>query len=93
MLKWAAERARLAEESLVRRFRKWRAWLSGDAHPTLRQLEDFARLTHIPFGYFFLPEPPTVNLPVADLLMMRDEPVAQAVQRFARELKVRTLVA
>ena len=30
-------------------------------NPTLRQLEDFSRCTHVAFGYFFLPEPPNIG--------------------------------
>jgi Zn-dependent peptidase ImmA (M78 family) len=48
-------------------------WLSGEAQPTLKQLENFARLTHTAFGYFFLPEPPTLTLPVPDFRTLRDE--------------------
>ena len=29
-------------------------WISGDQVPTIRQLEDMSKKTHIPFGYFFL---------------------------------------
>lgn len=72
LLDWAAGRARVDEPTLTRRFPKWPDWLSGEVQPTLRQLETFARLTHIPFGYFFLPEPPTVSLPVPDFRTMRD---------------------
>jgi len=72
LLNWAAGRARIDEPTLARRFPKWPEWLSGEVQPTLRQLETFARLTHIPFGYFFLPEPPAVNLPVPDFRTMRD---------------------
>jgi Zn-dependent peptidase ImmA (M78 family) len=72
LLQWAAERARLEEPVFTRRFPKWREWLSGDIQPTLRQLEDFARFTHVPFGYFFLPEPPAIGLPVPDFRTVRD---------------------
>lgn len=72
LLKWAAKRARLTDDAAVRRFRKWPEWLSGEVHPTLRQLENFARLTHVPFGFFFLPEPPAIVLPVPDFRTMRD---------------------
>jgi len=72
VLDWAAGRARIEAPALERRFPKWSDWLSGEVQPTLRQLETFARLTHIPFGYFFLPEPPAVSLPVPDFRTMRD---------------------
>ena len=73
VLRWAAQRARLHDEDLSARFRKWPLWLSGEAQPTLKQLEDFARLTHTAIGYFFLPEPPTLALPVPDFRTLRDE--------------------
>jgi len=72
VLRWAAERARLTDAELEERFRKWPLWLSGEAMPTLRQLEEFARLTHTSFGYFFLPEPPSLPLPVPDYRTFRD---------------------
>lgn len=73
VLRWAAQRARLHEEYLSARFRKWPLWLTGEAQPTLKQLEDFARLTHTAIGYFFLPEPPQLALPVPDFRTLRDE--------------------
>ena len=77
VLRWAAERAKLPNEHLVARFRKWPQWLSGEAQPTLRQLEDFARLTHTAIGYFFLPEPPEMVLPVPDFRTLRDTALAE----------------
>ena len=76
VLRWAAGRARLDDEALVQRFGKWPQWLSGQAQPTLRQLEDFARLTHTAIGYFFLPEPPALVLPVTDFRTLRDQTLA-----------------
>lgn len=73
VLRWAAERAWLPEAVLSKRFRKWPLWLAGEAQPTLRQLEDFARLTHTPIGYFFLPQPPELRLPVPDFRTLGDE--------------------
>ncbi len=76
VLRWAAERADLHDDDLTARFRKWPLWLSGEAQPTLRQLEKFARLTHTAIGYFFLPEPPVLALPVPDFRTLRDEALA-----------------
>ena len=77
VLRWAAQRARLHEDDLAARFSKWPLWLSGDAQPTLKQLEDFARLTHTAFGYFFLPQPPALALPVPDFRTVRDDALAE----------------
>ena len=77
VLRWAAQRARLNEGALTARFPKWPLWLNGDARPTLKQLEDFARLTHVAFGYFFLPQPPALALPVPDFRTLRDEALAE----------------
>lgn len=77
VLRWAAQRARMHDDDLATRFRKWPLWLSGDAQPTLKQLEDFARLSHTAIGYFFLTEPPTLKLPVPDFRTLRDEALAE----------------
>lgn len=66
LLAWASERSRLPSEQLESKFPKLDAWVSGEVHPTLKQLEGFAKATHTPVGYFFLPEPPTESLPVQD---------------------------
>ncbi len=76
VLRWAAQRARLDDDDLAARFHKWPLWLSGKAQPTLKQLENFARLTHTAIGYFFLPQPPALALPVPDFRTLRDEALA-----------------
>jgi len=77
VLRWAAQRARLTDERLKARFPKWPLWVSGEAQPTLKQLEDFARLTHTAIGYFFLPAPPRLSMPVPDFRTLRDEALAE----------------
>ena len=73
VLRWAAKRERLSDTDLSKRFSRWPLWLVGEVQPTLKQLEDFARLTHTPIGYFFLPDPPVLALPVPDFRTLRDE--------------------
>ncbi len=70
LIKWACQRAGIAPDTLADRFPKLRAWLATEAKPTLRQLEDFARATHTPFGYFFLPAPPDEPVPIPDFRTM-----------------------
>lgn len=77
VLRWAARRARLGDDELAARFPKWPLWLSGEAQPTFNQLENFARLTHTAFGYFFLPQPPPLVLPVPDFRTLRDVALAE----------------
>jgi Zn-dependent peptidase ImmA (M78 family) len=66
LLQWARERADLGLHDLVKRFPRLPDWESGEADPTLKQLESFANTTHTPFGYLFLPQPPVEPLPIPD---------------------------
>lgn len=55
------------------RFPKLRAWETGEAKPTLKQLERFAHATHTPVGFLFLATPPEERLPVPDFRTIADE--------------------
>ena len=72
MVQWARERARLSVDALVERFSKLPDWESGEVQPTFKQLEDFAKATHVPFGFLFLPEPPDEPLPIPDFRTLRN---------------------
>lgn len=71
MLQWARRRSRRPAEDFSK-FSKLDEWVAGDIHPTVRQLEEYAKTTHTPFGFFFLPEPPTEELPVPDFRTFSD---------------------
>jgi Zn-dependent peptidase ImmA (M78 family) len=66
LLSWARERAGLRLATLAPRFPRLEAWERGDEHPTFKQLESFAKATHAPVGYLFLPEPPVEHVPIPD---------------------------
>lgn len=66
LLRWARERSKLNRDDLQRRFPHVEDWERGTAQPTFRQLEAFAKATHAPIGYLFLPEPPVENIPIPD---------------------------
>lgn len=66
LLRWARERARKEPADLLVRFPKLLDWEAGTQQPTLRQLEDFARATYAPIGFFFLPAAPAEPLPIPD---------------------------
>ncbi len=75
LIRWARERSGLKADALTERFPKFAAWETGEAQPTLRQLEDLAKKTLTPLGYFFLPEPPEDKLPIPDLRTVKDKPL------------------
>lgn len=77
MFRWARERAGLDSFALATRFRRSEAWEAGEAQPTVRQLEDYARATHAPVGYFFLPEPPVEVLPIPDFRTVANRAIAR----------------
>ncbi len=57
-LKLAAERI---GGNITVEFPKLADWLSGGRYPTAKQLAEFARAVHIPFGYFFLDKLPELK--------------------------------
>jgi Zn-dependent peptidase ImmA (M78 family) len=66
LLRWARERAGLSVETLIGRFPKLPNWERGEARPTLRQLEDYAKATRTPVGFLFLQAPPVEEMPIPD---------------------------
>ncbi len=66
LFRWAYQRAEKSAESLKKQFPKLILWEKGQAKPTLKQLERFAKAMHIPIGYFFLDKPPREKIPIPD---------------------------
>lgn len=66
MLTWACERAGYDVEHFSQKIPQLNSWIKNKRHPTLKQLEKLAHVTHTPFGYLFLPKPPKESLPVPD---------------------------
>ncbi len=66
MLRWARERAQLDPDALRETLPSVHRWERGEQNPTLKQLERFAAVTHVPVGYLFLDAPPAEELPIPD---------------------------
>ena len=66
VLQWARERSGQTVEQLSKKFPKYLDWEAGKAAPTIKQLEDLAKKTHTPIGFFFLESPPEDVLPIRD---------------------------
>jgi Zn-dependent peptidase ImmA (M78 family) len=77
MYRWAVDRSGIDRAELALRFPKLESWEVGEAKPTLKQLEDFARALHVPIGFLFLTTPPAEPLPIPDFRTVRN----QSVQR------------
>jgi len=70
MLHWACERAGFGTEEMAERIPQLLAWERGEAQPTLKQIEGFAKATHTPVGYLFLDSPPIERVPIPDFRTM-----------------------
>jgi len=73
LLHWARQRAGFTLDVLAQRFPKLPAWERGEATPTFRQIERFAKTTHTPVGYLFLQVPPIESLPIPDFRTIGNE--------------------
>lgn len=76
LLRWARERVGRGVGEFKGNLKRLAEWERGETQPTFKQLEDFARATHVPFGYFFLPEPPEERIPIPDLRTIRNEEIS-----------------
>jgi len=71
LLLWAKQRSQREDDALEKKFPAWQEWLEEAKEPTIKQVEELARYTHLPFGVFFLSEPPEVALPIPDYRLGR----------------------
>jgi Zn-dependent peptidase ImmA (M78 family) len=65
-LRWARERAGLQFDDLARRFPRLARWESGEARPTRKQLERFAKATHATVDHLLLTKPPVERVLIPD---------------------------
>lgn len=77
VVRWARERSGKDMSDLAKRFPKLPQWEGGEAQPTFKQLERFAKATLTPFGALFLEEPPDDKLPVADFRTLKGQQPAR----------------
>ena len=70
LLHWAQKRSGQSIQSLHNKFPKLKLWETGEAKPTLKQLEKFAKTVHAPIGYLFLDKPPVEKVPIPDFRKM-----------------------
>lgn len=77
LLRWARERSGRSAETLAGKFPRLEAWERGEAQPTLKQLEQFAKATFTPVGYLFLQEPPVERVPIPDFRTLAGTPTGR----------------
>jgi len=63
ILEWAINYSAQGLE-VEAKFPKLNSWLKKEDFPTVRQLEKFAKITRVPFGYFFLDKEPEIKLSI-----------------------------
>jgi Zn-dependent peptidase ImmA (M78 family)/transcriptional regulator with XRE-family HTH domain len=81
VLRWARERAGLTDETLAEKLHVQPERVQGwEQTGTLRfkQAEKLAHVTHTPFGFLFLAEPPDEKLPIPDFRTVGDAAVRRA---------------
>ena len=77
VLEWALGRNASKRPALQKKFPNLDAWIDGSAEPTLKQLESFAKATATPLGFFFLKQPPKVELSIPHFRTLSDDDPAE----------------
>ncbi len=73
MFEWACERAGKGVDTLRKIFPKIDLWIRGELSPTFKQLENFAKATYTPIGFFFLQDHPVEAVPIPDFRTLANE--------------------
>lgn len=80
LLHWARERAGLSVDGLSKKMsvkpERVTDW-ENNGELTFKQAQKLANVTHIPFGYLYLPEPPQETLAIPDFRTLRNEEIRQ----------------
>ena len=71
VIQWAVHRTKEIE-AIENKFPKLVKWLNNEADPTLKQLEQLAKATATPLGFFFLSSPPQLQLPIPHYRTVND---------------------
>lgn len=64
IINWAITRAGNNLEEFYAENPNVLEWINGEKQPTIKQLENFTHKVHVPFGYMFMQEPPSEELPI-----------------------------
>lgn len=64
IIKWAIIRAGNDLDEFYISNPKVKDWVEGNKYPTIKQLENFSKKVHVPFGYMFLEKPPIEKIPI-----------------------------
>ena len=73
VLVWAIENGDRSFEYLIRHFPKLNQWIQGEKSPALGQIKELSKKTSIPFGYFFLNDPPKEEIPLLKFRTINNE--------------------
>ncbi len=81
IISWARQRCGytpgLMAKKLNTKIDRYLSWEDGKDQPTFKQAQKLASVVHVPFGYFFLREPPTEDLPIPDLRRVGGTPLGK----------------
>ncbi len=81
IISWARQRCGytpgLMAKKLNTKLDRYLSWEDGKDQPTFKQAQKLANVAHVPFGYFFLREPPTEDLPIPDLRRVGGTPLGK----------------
>ena len=76
MMSWAVRYSR-REDYLRGKYPKLDAWIEGTVQPTLRQVQDLAKDTRVPEGWFFCSGVPDIGIDLPDMRTVGDAPVEE----------------